>query len=190
MRMMPLLLLAALSGAASAAPVDYNIEPEHTYPSFEADHMGISTWRGKFNKSSGSATVDKAAGTGSISITVDINSIDFGHDVLNDHVKTEPGLFNAAKYPTATYKAKLVDFKDGAPTRATGDLTLNGVTKPVDLKINSFKCIQHPFYKKEACGADAYAVIKRDDFGIDAGKAWGFNMDVVLRIQVEAVAAK
>ena len=70
----------------------------------------------------------------------------------------------------------------------TGQLTLHGVTKPVDLKILSFRCMPHPLYKREVCGADAYAVIKRDDFGIDSGKSYGFKMDVPLRIQVEAIA--
>jgi polyisoprenoid-binding protein YceI len=58
----------------------------------------------------------------------------------------------------------------------------------VDLKINSFKCIPHPMLKRELCGADAITTIRRDEFGISAGKDYGFSMDVVLRIQVEAVA--
>ncbi|MGO4776415.1 YceI family protein, partial [Lysobacter sp. 2RAB21] len=45
--------LVLFAGAAAAAPVTYKIDPSHTYPSFDADHMGLSTWRGKFNKSEG-----------------------------------------------------------------------------------------------------------------------------------------
>jgi polyisoprenoid-binding protein YceI len=178
---------ALLAGAAQAAPVVYRIDPSHTYPSFEADHMGISLWRGKFNRNSGSVTLDKAAGTGSVDITIDATSIDFGHDGMNEHANA-PDYFDTAKYPTATYTGKLVDFVDGKPTRVDGTLTLRDVSKPVELKILSFKCIQHPRHKREVCGADALGTLQRDAFGIEAGKAWGFDMTVTLRIQVEALA--
>ena len=184
-----LLPLLFLSAAAVAAPATYNIDSSHTYPSFEADHMGISLWRGKFNSTSGTVTLDKAAGSGSVDIVVDIASVDFGHDKMNEHA-VKPDILDAARYPKAVYKGQLVDFVNGMPTRVDGELTLHGVTAPVDLWINSFKCSPHPFYKKEACGADAIGSFKRDEFGIDAGKAYGFNMDVTLRITVEAVKAE
>lgn len=192
--MMRQLALAALTPlltqAAVAAPTTYQIEPTHTYPSFEADHMGgLSVWRGKFNKTSGSVTFDKAAKQGAVDITVDIDSIDYGFDLMNTKAKSEE-LFDAAKYPTATYKGKLAGFKKGVPTKVMGDLTLRGITKPVQLNILSFKCMPHPMVKREVCGADAIATFKRDDFGMAAGKDWGFKMDVTLRIQVEALAAE
>ena len=69
----------------------------------------------------------------------------------------------------------------------TGELTLHGVTRPLDLTIDRFKCIPHPLHKRELCGADALGTFRRDEFGIDAGKDYGFDMNVTLRIQVEAV---
>ncbi|MBP8287708.1 MAG: polyisoprenoid-binding protein [Rhodoferax sp.] len=183
-------LLALPAAAVIAAPTTYQIEPTHTYPSFEADHMGgLSVWRGKFNKTSGSVTFDKAGQQGTVDITVDIDSIDYGFDLMNIKAKSEE-LFDAAKYPTATYKGKLAGFKKGVPTKVIGDLTLRGITKPVQLNILSFKCMPHPMVKREVCGADAMATFKRDDFGMAAGKDWGFKMDVTLRIQVEALAAE
>ena len=183
-------LLALPAAAVIAAPTTYQIEPTHTYPSFEADHMGgLSVWRGKFNKTSGSVTFDKAPQQGTVDITVDIDSIDYGFDLMNTKAKSEE-LFDAAKYPTATYKGKLAGFKKGVPTKVMGDLTLRGITKPVQLNILSFKCMPHPMVKREVCGADAMATFKRDDFGMAAGKDWGFKMDVTLRIQVEALAAE
>ena len=179
--------VALSAGVAHAAPVVYRIDSSHTYPSFEADHMGISLWRGKFNRNSGSVTLDRAAGTGKVEIAIETASIDFGHDGMNEHANA-PDYFDTAQYPTATYTGKLVDFVDGKPTRVDGILTLRGVSKPVELKILRFKCIQHPRYKREVCGADALGTLQRDAFGIDAGKAWGFDMTVTLRIQVEALA--
>ena len=174
---------------AAAAPVTYKIDPDHTYPSFEADHMGVSIWRGKLNKSSGKVTLDKAAGTGNLEVTVDLASIDFGQDALNKWARGKE-FFNVARYPKATYKGKLEGFANGAPTQVAGELTLHGVTWPVSLKINAFKCVPHPLFKRELCGADASASFKRDEFGLAAGKEYGFDMEVTLRIQVEALQAE
>lgn len=182
------LMTFAVSEVASAIPVNYHIDPAHTYPSFEADHMGISMWRGKFNKTTGTITLDKAAGQGTVDVTVDLASVDFGHDEMNKQA-TGPEFFDVSKYPQATYKGKLAGFTNGAPPRIVGDLTLHGVTKSVVLKINSFKCIPHPILKRELCGADAIGTFNRDEFGLDAGKPYGFKMDVTLRIQMEAVQA-
>jgi len=185
-----LAVLAALAaGTSAAAPVQYQIEPMHTYPSFEADHMGVSVWRGKLNKTSGTVTLDKAAGTGTLDVSIDLASIDFGLDVMNQWA-TGKDFFDVSQHPQATYKGRLEGFAKGAPTRVAGELTLHGVTRPVALKINSFKCMPHPMLKRELCGADALGSFQRDQFGLGAGKEYGFKMDVVLRIQVEAIQAE
>ena len=183
------MVLTAACGLAAAAPVKYNIDPAHTYPSFEADHMGISVWRGKFNKTKGTVMLDKETGSGSVDIEIDTASIDFGNEALNKWAVSK-ALFDSAKFGKARYKGKLDAYVNGVPSRVTGELTLHGVTKPLDLKINLFKCIPQPLSKKDLCGADAIGVFKRDDFGLVAGKDYGFNMDVNLRIQVEAIVAK
>ncbi|HEY0662033.1 MAG TPA: YceI family protein [Lysobacter sp.] len=182
-------MLALVSAPTAAAEAIYIVDPGHTYPSFEADHMGMSLWRGKFNKTTGKVTLDKEAGKGDVEIVIDLDSIDFGHDELNG-MMSGPKFFDTDKHPKATYKGKLAGFVDGAPTQVVGDLTLRGVTRPVTLKINSFKCMPHPMSKRDWCGADALATINREEFGMDEGKAWGFDMDVVLRIQVEAEKAE
>lgn len=181
---------AVLAGSvAVAAPVKYDLDPAHTYPSFEVDHMGgLSNWRGKFNSSSGTIMLDKEAGTGTVEVKVDTSSIDFGHEKMNTHTMS-PDMLDVQKYPTATYKGKLTSFKNGAPTEVDGMLELHGVSKPVKLKITQFTCKQHPMTKKDVCGADAMGTFKRDDFGVDYGKQLGFNMNVTLRIQVEAAKA-
>jgi polyisoprenoid-binding protein YceI len=184
-------LFGAFAAAASAAPVTYNVDPEHTYPSFEADHFGgVSVWRGKFERNKGVVVLDREAKTGTVDITIDVSSLDFGLEKLNTHAKgADPGMFDVAKFPTATYKGKLTKFKDGAPTEVQGDLTLHGVTKPVTLTIRSFKCMVHPMKKKELCGADAAGTINREDFGVTWGKSFGFGMEVKLAIQVEGFKA-
>jgi polyisoprenoid-binding protein YceI len=183
---LPVAMLALVAGSAIAAPATYNVDPNHTYPSFEADHFGgLSNWRGKFDKSSGTIWLDKEKGTGKVDISVDVSSIDFGMPKLNEHAKSAE-IFDAAKYPTATYKGTLTKFKDGAPTEVEGQFTLHGVTKPLTLKIDQFKCMMHPMNKKEVCGADATATFNRADFGVNYGDKYGFNQEVKLQIQVEA----
>ena len=178
-------VLAALGTSAAFAANTYKIDPNHTYPSFEADHMGISVWRGKFNKSEGTIVLDPAAKAGALDIVVDINSIDFGHDKMNEHAKKED-IFDAAKFPTATVKSTKVNFTGDVPTSVDGELTLRGVTKPLTLTINQFKCIVHPMHKREVCGADVTGQFQRSDFGINAGLP-RFSPEVKLAIQVEAV---
>ncbi len=182
--------IAALATASAfAAPVTYDLDPRHTYPSFEADHFGgLSVWRGKFTDTTGKVVYDKEAKSGSIDVTVNINSIDFGYPKLNEHAKS-PELFDAGAYPTATYTGKFTKFNGAAPTEARGTLTLHGVTKPVTLKINSFLCKPNPMTKKEVCGADAAAAFNRSDFGINYGDSVGFKMWVKLQIQVEGSPA-
>jgi polyisoprenoid-binding protein YceI len=185
-----LVSMAALATASAvAAPVTYILDPHHTYPSFEADHMGgLSVWRGKFTDTSGQVVYDKAAKSGSIDITVNMNSIDFGMAKMDEHAKS-PDIFDVAKYPTATYTGKFTKFSGDAPTEAQGTLTLHGVTKPVTLVINSFMCKPNPMTKKEVCGADASASFDRSAFGVNYGDSYGFKMGVKLQIQVEGSPA-
>jgi polyisoprenoid-binding protein YceI len=173
--------------SATAAPTTYSVDPDHTHPSFEVDHFGgLSTWRGTFKKTTGTVTIDIVAKTGTVDVVIDTATVDLAHDKLNEHVSS-PEMLDVAKYPTAEYKGKFIEFANGAPKTISGDLTLHGVTKPVTLTINSFKCIEHPMLKKQVCGADASGTFNRADFGVNYGQSYGFKQDVQLRIQVEGV---
>jgi polyisoprenoid-binding protein YceI len=184
------LALMSLAVMATAAPITYNVDPDHTHPTFDVDHFGgLSVWRGNFKKTTGKVTLDTAAKTGTVDVIIDISTIDFAHDKLNEHV-SGPEILNVAQFPTAEYKGTLGGFTNGAPTTVSGSLTLHGVTKPVTLKINSFKCMQNPMSKKDVCGADASGTFNRADFGVNYGQQYGFNQDVNLHIQVEGVKAE
>jgi polyisoprenoid-binding protein YceI len=176
------LVLAASASAAMAADT-YKLDPNHTFPSIEADHNGMSTLRGKFLKNSGTVTLDRAARTGSMEITIDMASVDFGVEHLNNKLKND--IFNVAAFPTAVYKASKIVFNGEVPVRAEGELTLHGVTKPLALTINKFKCVESKMLKREVCGADASAEFNRVDFGITAGVP---AFDPTTRLQIEAEA--
>jgi len=179
-------LAAGLSFNAMAADT-YQLDPNHTYPSFEADHFGgVSTWRGKFNKSSGTVVLDRAEKTGTAEVTIDLASINTGNAKLDEHLQ-KAEFFDTAKYPTAVYKGTSIRFDGDKPVEVIGSLTMHGVTKPLNLKIESFKCFVNPMMKKEVCGTEATATFDRGDFGIDYGKSYGFSLKTVLHIQAEGI---
>lgn len=179
-------LVAGIAAPAFAAADKYEIEPNHTYPSIEFSHMGISVWRGKFDRTGGMITIDRAAGTGSADIVIDTASINFGLDKMDKAARSEDW-FNVAKFPTATYNGTLM-FAGDVPNAVEGQFTLMGVTRPVKLTINSFKCIPHPMIKKEVCGADAEGDLNWAEYGMRHSKyGEGDAGRVHLRIQVEAV---
>ena len=183
------LFAAAFAAPAFAAPVTYNLDPTHTYPSFETDHMGgLSVWRGKFTKSSGTVVLDREAKTGTVDVTIDASSIDTGDAELDKHVRGAD-ILNVAQFPTATYKGTSIRFEGDRPAEVIGQFTFHGVTKPLNLKLDSFKCMINPMLKREVCGADAKAEFNRADFGVDFGKKYGFKMETRLQIQVEGVKA-
>jgi len=184
---LPAVLLAAYAGTALAKPVTYTCDPSHTYPSFAADHMGgLSVWRGKFTQSACTIMLNRQKQTGTVEVTVQTSSIDFGMPKLNEHAQG-PDLFDVAKYPTATYKGTLDGFVNGKPTKIVGNFTLHGVTHPLTLSIRSFECKEIPMMHQYRCGADAEGQFQRDQYGMDFGKQFGFQMWVRLQIQVEAV---
>lgn len=180
-------LVAVASFNVMAEEATYQLDPNHTAPSFEADHFGgLSVWRGKFSKGSGTVTLDRAAQKGTLDAIIDMTTVNIGNEKLNGELKSAQ-FFDAEKFPTATYKGTSMKFKGDVPVEVIGELTLHGVTKPVNLKIDSFKCIMHPMLKKEVCGTESTATFNRDDFGIAWGKEYGFKMKTTLHIQAEGV---
>jgi polyisoprenoid-binding protein YceI len=179
-------LAASLSFSAFAGVSTYQFDPEHTYPNFEADHVGgLSVWRGKFDKSQGTVTLDRAAKTGTVEVTTEIASVNTGSAKLNQYLQSDK-FFDASKFPEAIYRGT-IKFKGDMPTSVVGDLTIHGVTKPLTLTIDSFKCMPHPMLKREVCGVDAVGEFDRSDFGVDFGKTYGFSMRTKLLISAEAL---
>jgi len=173
---LPLLLpLSAVS-----APDSYQIDPVHSFPSFSINHLGMSDIRGRFDRMSGKVILDRAAKTGSLEVKVDtasVNSGDAKHEPgswaakaygprsRDEHLRSSD-FFNVAEFAEASYKSTKLVFNGDSVASVEGTLTLLGVSKPVTLAVTSFKCGPHPFTKKEMCGADAIASIKRTEFGM------------------------
>lgn len=179
-----LALACATIGTPAAAADNYTIDSTHTFPSFEISHLGFSIQRGRFNSSSGKIALDTAAKSGSIDVTIDANSISTGLANLEKHLQGED-FFDTAKYPVITFASKSLKFDGDRLVSADGDFTMHGVTKPVTLMLDHFKCAPHPMTKKPRCGANATTSIKRSEFGI-AKYVPSVGDDVKIVIQVEA----
>lgn len=184
-RAMPFALAGLLSGTAWAAPESYAIDPRHTFPSFEINHMGFSTQRGRFNRTAGHIMLDRQAQKAAAEITIDASSLDTGLIELEERLR-KPDFFDVANYPTITLKSTGARFDGETLTALDGHLTIRGQTKPVTLAISKLRCGAHPTNKKAVCGADATAAIRRSDFGMTYGLPV-LGDEVKLLIQIEAV---
>ena len=189
MKSLPLIAFAtallATTGIARAESATYNLEPTHTYVTFEARHFGTSTNRGRFDKKEGSITLDRAAKTGKADITIDTASISTGLALFDSHLKGE-NFLKSKDFPTAKFVGDKFSFDGDKVTAVTGTLTLLGKTLPVTLTATNYNCYDSPFFKREVCGGDFETTIQRTDYGM------GYGMpiipdDIKLLIQIEAI---
>jgi polyisoprenoid-binding protein YceI len=168
-------LALALPFAATAAVENYPIDTLHSYPNFWVEHFGLSQMHGRFEKMTGKFTLDRAAKTGAVELTIAAASVSTGDSVKgtrpqsrDDHLKAAD-FFNVAEFPNLTFKSTKVNFTGDLPSSVEGNFTMLGVTKPVSLTFERFKCGQNPFNKKDRCGGNAVGKIKRTDFGMKYG---------------------
>jgi polyisoprenoid-binding protein YceI len=176
-------LAAGLSSTSVWAGDSYVIDSRHTHPSYEINHFGWSTQRGRFDNVTGTITLDRAAKTGSVEVKIDASSVSTGVDKLDEHLKSED-FFNVGKYPTITFKATKIAFDGDVPASVPGQITILGVTKPATLTIERFGCGVHPMLKKDVCGAEASTTIKRSEFGMTKYvPALGDNVKLLINVE-------
>ena len=180
------LILAAVAAApALAAPETYVLDSSHSFPSFSYNHLGYSIQMSRFDKATGTVTLDKAAKAAAVDIVIDAKSVNTGSTTFNEHIQGEDFL-DTAKYPTATFKSTKVVFEGDKPVSIDGNLTLKGVTKPVTLKVTSFHAMPHPMAKKDAIGANATTKVKRTDFNMAKNVPY-VGDEVTIDIAIEAI---
>ena len=143
--------VAVVANPAVAAEI-YNLDPVHTQPIFEVQHMGYSLQRGTFTGATGKVTLDRDAKKGSIDVTIDTTTVRTSDSRLDTIVKAED-FFNVTRYPTMSFKSTALAFDGDRVVGADGTLTMLGVTRPVKLKVDNFVCGLHPFTKNPLCGA-------------------------------------
>lgn len=188
MKLKPAIAAVAALVALPAAAADetYVIDPVHSQPQWEARHIGFSNQHGNFGKVTGRIVLDRAAHTGSVDVVIDATSIRT-YDARLDAIVKGERYFNVEKYPTLTFKSTRVTFDGDRLVGVDGELTMLGVTRPVELKVANFVCGQQTFNKKPMCGAEATTTIKRSEFGMTSGLEIGNPADEIkLTLPVEA----
>ena len=183
-RFAALALATTLSLPVFAAPETYVIDPLHTFPKFEYSHFGYSLQQSRFDKTSGSITIDRVAKTGSADITIDTRSVNTGSELFNGHLKGD-GFFDVEKFPTITFKSGSFKFDGDRLSAIDGNLTIKGITKPVTLAVTGFFCMPHPMSKKVACGANATTKLKRSDFNL-AKYVPNVGDEITISVAIEA----
>ena len=179
--------IAALStGVAQAEPATYAIDPSHTFATFQISHFGASVNRGRFDKKEGTVQFDRAGKSGKVDVTFDTSSINTGTPAFDKHLKSAD-IFNAEKHPTMRFVSDKFVFDGDKVSAVEGKLTMLGKTQPLTLKANQFNCYQSPMLKREVCGGDFEGTLDRTAFGMDYGVQYGFDKNVRLIVQVEAV---
>ena len=173
-------------GVALAQLAPYAIDPTHTFVTFEASHFGTSTVRGRFDKKDGTVLFDRAGKAGKIDISIDMASISTGVLALDKHLQSKD-FFNATQHPRTRFVSKRFSFDGDKVTVIAGTLNLLGKTGPVTLASSRFNWYTHPIFKREVCGGDFLATLKRSQWGMGYGLDFGIPDEVKLVIQVEAI---
>ena len=188
MRVLILNVIAALILAlpAAAQMQAWNIDPMHSAAQFSVRHMGISTVRGAFTKVSGSVHYDPSdPAKTTIDATIDAASVDTRVDMRDNDLRGA-NFFDAAKYPTLTFKSKKVEAAGSGKIKITGDLTIHGVTKEVTLDVDGPSAAVKDPRGGLRMGASASTTINRKDFGVN-GAAAMVGDDVPVTIDLELV---
>ena len=189
------LALILLAAAASAQPISYKLDPNHTEVGFSVRHF-FSRVPGKFNKFEGTIQLDeKNWANSSVNATIDASSVDTNAEKRDNHLRTAD-FFDVEKYPTLTFKSTKVTPAGDKKLKVEGDLTIRGVTKPVVLDVDYLGAGDlnmgggRPPMNK--AGFEAKTKINRKDFGIvwnramdQGGAMLGDDVDIAILVEAD-----
>jgi len=181
--------LLALAAPAFAAPVSYKLDPAHTNVLAQWSHFGFSHPFANFGDVEGTLVYDAEDVAGSsVEVVLPLSGLEAFSAKFNEHLRSAD-FFDAANFPTASFKSTRVEAAGEGKLKVTGDLTIKDNTHPVVLDVTLNKSADHPMMKVPTIGFDATTTIKRSDFGVGA-YAPNVGDEVTLRITTEAHAAK
>lgn len=168
---------APAAAPAAEAPADeaikpasgtYLLDPTHTDILVQWSHFGFSKPSAHFGIDTGKLVYDADdVSKSSVEVSIPVTAIDTFVPKLDEHLKSAD-FFDAAKFPTATFKSTSVAAAGTNKLTVTGDLTIKDITKPVTLDVTLNGAGEHPMAKKQAIGFSATGTIKRSDFGVGA----------------------
>jgi Uncharacterized conserved protein len=170
----------------------WTLDHNHTEVTFKVKHLVISSVTGKFKSFDGSVESDKDDFTdATIRFTADVNSIDTGNEQRDGHLKSAD-FFDAANHPQLTFESTSVTKKSGSEYVVSGNLTMRGKTKPVELKAE-FGGIQKDFYGNTVAGFEIEGKVNRREFGLEwsaVTETGGIVVSDDVKLQVNAELIK
>lgn len=184
--LLSLFALLVFAGASSAADTNFKIDPRHTFVTFVYTHLGLTNVRGRFNVKESSFSIDPQARTGKAEVIIDMASVNIGFGTL-EKLLTSPTVFDAAKFPTASFVADRFTFDGEKVSEITGTLTIKEISRPVTLKAAQYTCLFSPVLKRNICGGEFEGTVDREAFGITFGLPTPHaTKEVRLLVQIEA----
>jgi polyisoprenoid-binding protein YceI len=185
-RTLSLLGTGVLLFSSAVLADSWKIDGNHTSAQFAVRHMGISTVRGAFTKVSGTVDYDAADVSKSvIDVTIDTASVDTRVQRRDDDLRSA-NFFDVAKYPTITFKSNKVEAAGAGKLKATGDLTIHGVTKQVVVNIDGPTEPMKDPRGNVHIGASASTTVDRTQFGMTAMTGM-IGTDITITIDAELV---
>ncbi|OJG00670.1 hypothetical protein AX761_24455 [Rhizobium sp. 58] len=180
---------ALLAAPALAAPEKYVLDSSHSQIVFSYDHLGFSTSYGMFSGFAGEIMLDAGdRAASSVSVSFPVKSMLTGWQERFDHFMA-PEFFGAADDEMVTFTSTAVEMTGESTAKITGDLTLNGVTKPVVLDAVLNAMGDHPMAAKPWAGFSATTTLVRSDYGLGMYAPY-VSDNVTLQISVEAMKAE
>ena len=144
----------------------FAVDPDHTQVLWNVNHFGFAAYQGRFDKVSGSLTLDpKAPANDKLDVTIPVDSVDTPSAKLNGEL-VSGDWFDAKQFPNITFKSTKVVPNGPTAAKVTGDLTIHGVTKQVTLDVKFLAAGPNPVFKVYTVGFSATGDIKRTDFGV------------------------
>lgn len=188
-RLSPLALAALLAASpALAAPESYVLDASHSQIVFSYNHLGFSTSYGMFSGFEGTISFDaEAPAASTVAVSFPVRSMLTGWQERFDHFMSKD-FFDAGADEMVTFASTGIEVTGDTTAKITGDLTLNGVTKPVVLDARLNQKGDHPMMNKPWLGFDATATVLRSDFGLGMFAPF-IGDDVQISISVEAMKA-
>lgn len=182
-----MLLLAMAPGDVRAAPADYAVDPVHTRIAFRVGHAGFSRALGTFAGATGTLRFDADDwSTATLALAVPVASLDLGDKDWNGKI-LDGTFFDVEKIPQATFASTAVEKLDGHRLRVRGNLTIHGVTQPVEFAATFNALKRHPLNFRRTAGFSAVLEVSRKAFGMGA---WASVVDDRVEILVELEATR
>jgi len=181
-----------VNGHVLPAPGAWEIDPGHTDVAFIGRHFMITKVRGRFTDVTGTVVIAPHLDDSTVEVTINMASVESGSEARDEHIKS-PELFDVQQFPTATFRSSTVDWR-GVSGVIHGDLTIHGVTRPVDLAVTFEGYVRDPWEGDRGIFS-ASTKVNREDFGITwnvALEAGGLlvSKDIQIEIELETVLTR